>query len=125
MSVNTGIPSAGQLAPLKGLQVGEEYGRRPTRLRPVGATELMGVPAGITVGPLGPYGTWNPPGGAMAVGEMLNWVSSKAGPQVAGLPKELTFPGLAFASAIMSRHVCGLDGLMSCEASSRWPSVPT
>src|SRR5580692_259437 len=121
MSVNTGIPSAGQLTPLNGLQVGEEYGRSPTRLRPVGATEPMGVPPGITVGPFGPYGTWNPPGGAIAVGEMLNWVSSEAGPQVAGEPNELTFAGLAFAKLMMSRQVCGLDGLMSCDASSRWP----
>src|SRR5579862_8215873 len=107
MSVNTGIPSAGQLTPLNGLQVGEEYGRRPTRLRPVGATEPMVWPAGITVGPFGPYGTWNPPAGATAPGAMLNWVSCRKGPQVAGEPNEVTAPGLVFAMLAISRQVCG------------------
>src|SRR5437868_641997 len=70
----TGTPSAGQPAPVIGLQFGEEYFRNPT--------SVMGllVVAPVTTG-VGPYGKCRPPVGKISPAGMLYGTSAKNAPQ--------------------------------------------
>src|ERR1700739_4455092 len=68
MLLKSGIPSAGQPAPVNGLQFGDEYGRRPTSVTWVGLVGVITHPAGcdfpyghgmfVPFGPPGMYGIW-------------------------------------------------------------------
>src|SRR5438270_3565479 len=109
MLLNAEIPSTGQPdptpPPVIGLQLGEENGRRAARKMPFRATELIAVPAGITVGLPPPFplqGTTSPPCGAIAVGLIRNELSSAKGLQVVWLPKpSVTQVGSVLARAII------------------------
>src|ERR1700678_2346032 len=61
MLLKTGTPSAGQPIPVKGWQFGDENGRVPTNVSPLGATVLNTVPPGMQFPP-GPalYGRTKP-----------------------------------------------------------------
>src|SRR5579885_3480185 len=95
ISLNTGIPSAGQPVPVKGLQVGEEYGRRPTNCK------VCPVPFTIC-----PVGMWNlKPEGTVT----LHCASCRNGPHWVGDPYEVTLFGFKLYNEIMSKHVCGFE----------------
>src|ERR1700722_12449491 len=112
MLLKTETPSTGQPTLVNGSQLGEEYGRSPTRLMPFGPTT---VPPGMNFPSLqaleGKCRPWPlivvPPG-------MKKVLSSRNGPQVPA-PKV----------ALRSKQLCGLAGLMSCEANKRCPCDPT
>src|SRR6266496_3971786 len=97
MLENTGTPSAGQPLVAKfvsrGLQFGEEKGRRPTRLIGVSAVGVMVDPSGkvnfIPAGTVRLYGL--------------------SSPKMSQLP----------SIAIMSRQVCGFPAFKSVVASKR------
>src|SRR5690348_18444622 len=105
MFENTGTPSGGQVFPVTGSQVGDEYGRMPTKL------SVWPVPASVL-----PFGIWN----VKPLGTVTeNWLSSANWLQVPGLPNDVTAFGLAFAMDAISRHVCGVARFKSFEANNR------
>src|SRR5690242_15647987 len=115
MLENTGIPSIGQLLPVRGSQFGEENGRIPTKFN-------CWEPFPRKIDPFGMW-NWKPLGTVI-----VNWLSSANWLQVApdDPNDETELPdGSALAIALISRQVCGVPRFKSLDTSRRWPCDPT